>query len=394
MKDRIGIVVYANPDYLPPVINTINILEKEFDLIVVCRNQDKPQLTYLGNTRLFRLGSLKTAREKEKQAWPMKAFEFISFTIRVIFYIRRYGCRLVYSYDMHGFFSGFLASYLGKKIPHIYHNLDIMEISMREGLSFLIRKFELVFTRYADKIVFPDTYRAIMFQELVHLKSAPAIVINAPMSIKKLPARNMLREILDSKGIDKNIKVLLFQGALVEKNCVLQLIHALALCPEDTILVLLGWGTEDFLESSYKLIQSLGLGKRCLHIPFVPYSELFSYTIGAYLGFALYKDTDHNKLYEAGASNKIFEYFSLGIPAVISSNAVFRRTIDESLVYFAEPYSPEGIAKAVSLALSNSEEYIRKSQACRKAHLLKYNYEEQFSKISKYIRKIMQRNKS
>ena len=67
MRKKIGIVIYANPDHYPPVMNAIVILAKEFDVEVFCRNQGAPQHLYPDSVKLFRFGELKTPRGKEIQ---------------------------------------------------------------------------------------------------------------------------------------------------------------------------------------------------------------------------------------------------------------------------------------------------------------------------------------
>ena len=88
MKKTIGIVIYNNPDYYPPVINAIKILSKEFNPLVICRNQDKIQYHYQANVKIYRLGRWKTSDEKKQQSAITKFFEYILFVIRTIYNLR------------------------------------------------------------------------------------------------------------------------------------------------------------------------------------------------------------------------------------------------------------------------------------------------------------------
>ena len=93
-------------------------------------------------------------------------------------------------------------------------------------------------------------------------------------------------------------------------------------------------------------------------------------------------------MFNAGASNKIFEYLSMGVPVVTNQSAFFREVIDSSVAYFADPNSVESISQAVKSAFEDQEEHLRKSKTARALHLEKFNYEKQFNPILGYIREI------
>lgn len=387
MKKKVGIIIYANPDYYPPVIRAINILAKEFEMVVIARNQDKTIIDYPKNVRLFRLGRLKSAREKEKQSYYIKVWEYMAFVIRGIFCIRFYRCKLIYSYDMYGFISGFIASRVGKKINIIYHNLDVVELEKLCGLSRMVKYLELRLVHYAEKVVFCDINRARYYQKLAKLPHLPDIAMNTPLCIGQLPT-NSLREILEQKGFDSNTKVVLYQGAINEWHSILEILKSMSSWPKDTVLVLTGYLYEDFMEEFWREAKALNLTHRIIHLPFVSYVQIFSYTVGAYIGLALYKPKDINNIFMAGASNKIFEYLSVGVPVITNDSPYFREVLDPSYAYFVNPDSIEDIAKAINLAFYDQEGYRRKSQAARQVHFTKFNYERQFKPIIEYIREV------
>lgn len=387
-KKKMGMVIYANPDYYPPVINAIRLLAQEFNLVVISRNQNMPQgVGYPKNVRIYRLGSLKIDRVKKTQSLAMKLFEYISFTISAIFYIRSYNCQLIYSYDMHGFLAGFVASRLGKKIPLVYHNLDLCALEDLKDTSYGIKYLELRLARYADKIIFPDINRARLFQEKAKLIEPPDIVMNAPLCINPMPD-DRLKEILKSKRFSADTKAILYQGAVNKEHALLEVIQSIVYWPENTILVLIGTIYDDFLQEIYREAEKLNFKQRIINFSFMPYSELSSYTVGAHLGLALYNAKDINQIFVAGASNKIFEYISLGIPVITNDLPHFHEVLDASIAYFARPDSAQDIAQAVNSACRESKVYQKKSEACRLAHLSKFNYEVQFNPVLEYVKKV------
>ena len=385
MNKTIGIVIYGNPDEYPPVINAISILSKEFNLLVVCRNQNKVQIRYQGNVKIYRLGKWKTSEEKEKQNFLIKFLEYTLFIIRTIFILRSSGCILIYAYDMHALLAGFLASRIGKKIKFIYHSFDLSEFKDLTGFSCLIKYLEMRLVHFTDRIVFCDINRARYFKEKAKISKLPYVVMNTPLTVNELP-ENKLEPILNSKGFDANTKVVLYQGALNKDHYILEVIRSMIFWPKDAIFVLIGYVYVDFMDNFWKEVKKLKLTPRIIQLPSISYDELFCYTVGAYLGIALYSSINYNQIFNAGASNKIFEYLSMGVPVVTNDSAFFREVIDPSLAYFVNPDSVKAISQVVRLALQDQEDHFRKSQAARRLHLAKFNYQHQFKPISDYIK--------
>ncbi|HTZ11242.1 MAG TPA: glycosyltransferase, partial [Candidatus Margulisiibacteriota bacterium] len=362
-----------------------SILSEDADLIVICRNQDNPEQSYPENVKLLRLGKLKTAREKEAQNVMIKVCEYANFILSTVFFVRFHSCRTIYAFDMHGFASGMIASRCGRKRAVIYHNLDLGDRYLLKGMSYLVKRLELFWARFADKIIFPDRHRAEIFKDSARLKNMPDIVMNAPLTVTCLPRENNLLPLLDASGISRNARVLLIQGCISDLYYVSQVVRALVFLPQDAILVLLGWSNSDFISDLYRLAASLYARERVVYIPPVPYSRLFSYTIGSYLGIAFYRAIDSNRRYNAGASNKLFEYLSLGIPVLTNDALAFREVVGEDSAYFANPDSVEAIAGAINSAFLDSEGYSRRKEKARQMHLNKLNFERQFAAIREYI---------
>lgn len=384
-KKLIALVMYAHLEHYPPVINAINILAKDFDLLVFCRHQGYPELGYPSNVKLFRLGKLQSCRKKELQHPCLKIAEYLSFCMKVIFYIRFYRCQLIYSYDMHGLASGFFASRLGKKLHLVYHNHDLVILTSAKGLSYVIKRLEVYLARHADKIVFPDINRARFFQEEAKLAKFPDIVINASLRQGELPP-NRLTEALKENGLNPVVKPILYQGTIGEGAALINVVQSMAFWPENTVLVLCGHVFPDYLEKMLKVARGLNLDKRIIQIPWVDYPQLRCYTVGAYLGLALFRPLDINRHFAAGASNKIYEYMALGIPVLVNDTPSFREALDDSMVYFCNAESPDSIAQTVNLAITDKETYLGKSRSCRQAHLTRLNYEIQFQPIVEYLK--------
>ena len=384
-KKNIGVIMYSSPEYYPPVLCALTLLSREFNIVVVCRNFDRPAQAYPENVRLYRVGSEGAPQQKQSQSQFLKIMEYLVFIARAIFYIRSRRCRFVYSYDMHGFVAGFFASRFGRRLPLLYHNHDLHPTRQKLGLSRAVKALEVFFARRADKVVFPSRNRAWFYHRDARLRQLPEIVMNAPLRKADIPP-NALRQVFAARGIAGDTKAVVYLGKANEAHAIPEIIRSMPHWPERTVFVLLRFASEEFSVQIEEEAGSLGLAGRLIQIPPVPYAEVFSYIAGAHLGLAFYKKEDINMGFMAGASNKIFEYMSMGVPVISDGSADIRGVFDSTLMYFVNDCSPREIAGAVNAAFSDEAEYKRKSQACRQAHLEKFNYEIQFKPVQEFIR--------
>lgn len=381
---KLSVVIYANPDYYPPLINAINLLSKNFDLVVICRNQDLPQVAYPENVKLYRLGKRITSREKENQGGILKIVEYAVFTMRAIFYTRFYKCRLIYACDMHGFVAGFFANCFARRSFLVYQNFDLCGWK-EKGLRHIVKYLEIRLAHKADKIIFSDINRARYFKKEAKLNELPGVVMNAPRQIDNLPP-DKLKEILRLKGFNGNARIVLCQGERMDRErSILEVIKSMPFWPKDSILVLKGNIDENFWEECLKEAGPLNLTARIIRLPYGPYPSIFSYTVGASLGLALYNSQELNRIFNAGASNKIFEYMAMGIPVVTNDSVYFREVLDTRFVYFAKPDSVEDIARAVNSGLLDKERCPQKANEARQVHLSRLNFEFQFKPILEFI---------
>ena len=76
----------------------------------------------------------------------------------------------------------------------------------------------------------------------------------------------------------------------------------------------------------------------------------------------------------------------MGVPAVTNDSPYSREALDQSAVYFAKADSAEDIGRVISSALCDTQERLKKSEAARKIHLDKFNYQAQFKPVLEFIR--------
>jgi glycosyltransferase involved in cell wall biosynthesis len=138
-------------------------------------------------------------------------------------------------------------------------------------------------------------------------------------------------------------------------------------------------------------VEHLKMSARFSYLGTLPYKDLQTYTLAATLGFALYKDTNFDRLACVTACNKIYEYAACGLPAIVSDFPNYREYLgNEAWVRFADPNDPHSIASAMRDILSDFGNYQAMCLEARKAFEEKYNYESAFApllvKIDEFIR--------
>jgi len=385
-KPNVCFIIYANPDNYPPIINAVKILSEHLNIILICRNQNDPRITYPENVRVLRLGRLESAKDKQNKFWFFKLSEFFAFTFRAVLYAWRYRCRLIYANDAYGFMAGLLASRIGPRRNIIYHNHDFIIYSRYIGLRNIIRYFGLRLARFNDAVVFPSSFRMRYFRRYARLKKSIFVVMNTPLLVKEPPVSKW-QALLKARGFNPVNKVILYQGQFIGKGvCLAEVLQSVPLWREDVLLAIIGDIDQDYRQTLESEIEELGLESRVIFLPCVAYPEILNYASGAHLGLALRKHEDINARFLAGASNKIFEYMALGIPALVNDSLDFRLLFkDTPCVYFSRQESVRDIAGIVNASLTEQAEYAAKKQACLKAHREKFNYESQFAALQEFI---------
>ncbi len=385
-KPAICLVIYASPEGYPPVHSLLRVLEKDFQVVLVCRNIEE-KLIDCGEAKVYRVGVPQRLEAKFRRRYLRKALEYFRFVAEAIRQTRRHRCCAVYGFDPHGFFAAFLASRLGgRRLPLVYHNFDINLLYEFSFFTRYLKYFELGFARRADKVVFSSRRRAEVFEDSSPLKERPLVVMNAPLTVDEVPVPR-LREQLRAEHIPEDARFVIYQGVIDDLHSIDTILISMEWWPRNVCLLLFGSVYGPFRERMEDLIRRKQLVGRVFVMPFIPFDQFFPFAIaGADLGMGLFKPIDPNLATMAGASNKVLQYLALGIPPVVNDSEDFRSLFSEEEVYFAQPYSPYDIARAVNEGLGREPQRAEKARRCRQDHLERMNFETQFAPVLAYLR--------
>jgi glycosyltransferase involved in cell wall biosynthesis len=375
-RQRLLVVIYANPDYYPPTYNAVKILGRHFQVTVIARNMDRPCCEW-GEIEVIRTGEYASAVDKETASPLTKLTEYWNFCATVRRAVAEREPHVVYAYDAHGFVSA-LRARRRRSLPVIFHlhELPALKNASAYSLQSWITKLALHQTRAAALVVLPEPNRAKIWLQAAHDTRQAMIVPNCS-SLDFFSSSSDLNELARIRFACRR---LLCIGWMGESNGQREAVRAVAMVRTNVGLILVGPHASEFENELNDLAQNLGVQSRVSIEQWVPHSELASRFSGCAVGLSLYRPVSQNWEFNSSATNKVFEYSALGLPVVVPDRNSYREFFagDEWVVY-ANPEDPASIARAIEFVLADRDRYVAMSLAARRAHEEKYNYEHVFA---------------
>jgi glycosyltransferase involved in cell wall biosynthesis len=380
-QKKIGVVIYANPDYYPPTVNAVRLLSAQFNVVLIGRNHDPIDCEYPENVRVFRLGKYTSLPERMQASATHKLGEYINFIVNARHLLK--DVSLIYAYDAFGYIAAYFARlFLNKKISLIYQNHEISEyMEPLNSLTGWIQRAEKNLIHKASIIVFPDRDRADLFQRKMHLNKQPIIVPNFPLNSQSILDKAWI-SMIDGRW---KTMTLFYRGWISDTSSMKEIISATSLLSQliqHINIKFVGFIHDDFYKDLKNWVNYKDISSRFSYLGVLPYKDLQAPTLSSTIGFALYKNTSFDRVACASACNKIYEYAACGLPVIVSNFSTYRDYLSsESWVRFANPDDPHSIALAVWDILSDFERYKAMCLAARSAFEQKFNYESVFSPL-------------
>lgn len=232
--------------------------------------------------------------------------------------------------------------------------------------------------RRADAVLTVSPSIARWLQERYRLAESPLLVRNIPVWPGALPdpSRGRLRELA---GLSHDDKVVSYCGGVTTGRGLEETVDALALLPEDVHLVMLGFGSRDYVQGLLARAAAAGLADRVHLVGPVPSAEVPQALADADLAVVYVRPIVLSYTYSL--PNKLFESIHAGLPIVAADLPDVAALVEEHGVgtVFAVPEDQEIVDEAARLAqalaqvLADPEPFRRHTRAL--APLLDWRHE-------------------
>lgn len=234
----------------------------------------------------------------------------------------------------------------------VYYPFELYGEQHTRPSHFLLTAERLLLAHGIDALITQNRERARVYREERDARVIPTVVHNykAKRELSRTPC---LRE---SLNLPREIKIVLYEGLLVQGRWLDRLLCAAAGLPVDARLVIIGRKAGPYCDRVIvPLLHRPEISGKVMLLPEVPHSEILSYVSDADVGIIIYDDTVRNNLYcEPG---KLSDYVFAGIPVVAPAFPTIASVIkDYSIGEIFKCSEPREIARAINLVLSTPKQ--------------------------------------
>ena len=171
--------------------------------------------------------------------------------------------------------------------------------------------------------------------------------------VRKVPFRREPQLPADKSqyGIEKEQKVILYQGAVNVDRGLEEAILAMKFIRSDAKLVIAGTG--DVFDRIRQFAIEQKVGGKVVFLGPVPFQELHPITLMADLGLSIEKDVSLN--YHYALPNKFMDYIQAGVPVLISPFPEMKSVVDKYFIgETIENHEPRYLASRFDAMLMNT----------------------------------------
>ena len=271
--------------------------------------------------------------------------------------LRKIGKKVVY--DVH------------EDVPRVLISRSWLNKILRYLIAYIFELFENYFSRRYSAIVVVTPHISKRFSEL---SSKVVQVSNFPL-LEEVPLniQNML---------NLSYKKLCYIGAIDRVRGIHELLDALILMPDFTLLLAGNYESEEFRKeieahNAYKQVEYLGYLNR---------PEIMEVLANSSFGMLTLCDTpNHRYSYPI----KMFEYMMVGLPIIASNFETWKEIIEKHQVGICvNPESPIAIAEAVKKIFENEDLTTQFSKNGKKAINESFNWESEAKKLTELYKQI------
>ena len=243
--------------------------------------------------------------------------------------------------------------------------------------KFMLRRFERKLIRKTDFSITVNDSIAELLAMRYKVKK-PVVVMNTPPKqdiMSKMDREKNLRVILN---IDANHTLALYTGAITYNRGIEKLIESLSYI-DDVHLVLMGYGTDEYLHKLYTIADELNVTNRYSKFGPVPSEDVPTYASSADLGIAPIQNSCLS--YYLCSPNKVFEYIQAGLPVIASNFPELRKIVlGKDIGDVFDPENAEDIALTIRKLMSDKDKLSKIRDNCNLV-VEEYNWENESSKL-------------
>ena len=344
MKKRILVSFYGEVQGYPPTINMLNVLiEKGFDVILLCRNSDGLPKLINGVIEIHDVyGSVSI--EKQMYGSPLlKTKLYFTFFLNYIKLRIISKPHIILLYDpiaivIHAFSVNFF-----KKRKIWYHNHDILESTNKKmSTNNLLRLIEKKMINRIDYLTLPALERLKYF----NTKEANLTFGVIP----NFPSKNLFLDFFSNRANCLDDFHLLFQGSIGEGHGLEQFITVLGWnksINSHIYLNLKGKINNDYKSKLISLAKKKQVNEYLIFHEYTDYSKVPELASKCHLGIAVFTKDDIMNSTLGTASNKIYEYAATGMPIVYYKNEHFEEHLGQMVWAFGTSLDREEIKEII-----------------------------------------------
>lgn len=200
----------------------------------------------------------------------------------------------------------FLSKKYFQNVVYDAHEL-FPELHKKNSIKYKIWSlFERRSIRNVNIVIVPELRRAKYLEDKYNLGTTPYVINNFPQ-YKTVVPKNIKREL----NISNDKKFICYHGSIREGRELKNIINSLRFLSEDFILILIGYGFDDYIEELKQFIIKKKLEDRVIFHGKIAPSEILQTIAGCDICIALYQNNGINNY--LCASNSVFNSIMAGV---------------------------------------------------------------------------------
>lgn len=259
-------------------------------------------------------------------------------------------------HDLNTFFLGIvLKRKQGAKLIYDSHELYLHKNRMRPPSRFktwMLRRIETRGMKVADRVItVGECIADWMAEEYNTVK--PEVIINAPHHRDEVTSADPHISLRSALNIADDTFLLIYSGGITFNRGLEYVIDAVERI-DGIHFVMLGYGTEAYMDTLRKRIKDLNAGYKISFFGPVQHHEVASYLSSADCGIAPIWNICLSYYY--CSPNKLFEYIQAQLPVVASNFPEMEKVVNDSDIGFTfDPHNVDSIEQAIRSMMNEPE---------------------------------------